>query len=655
MAGKKPGLSLDPLGALGNIAGKALGGALEGTGRAVAGIAEGTGTAIAGIAEGAGKALGGALQGLTTQPDTIINNVGMAGQIGKSKVVSSGSGSLPSVKNAPKPVITANMSSTKILSFAVTYLASIDNTLKNQLEYERSSFQQQKMAERESEIEQKSGGFFSNLMQNSDTQKKSKSNLSKGLLAGGAILGGLGLVGLANLDISPVDELGKNLKEFEKKYGWMLEVAGWAAAGSALGIQGAFAGAVVGVVKHFIFGDKPGSTRSAVQLTAGGFLGFALLKKPATRLAKKSWGKFLIWFAEKRGAAVAARLAQELVVAEVSAAAAVPTGGVSAIIGTLVTLGLSAWLLFDVATGLIEWLGVKEEETPQQVAGAGLAGTKDLIAGSYVNKVIASVINAGNGYTIVKYSDGTTETRTGTRASRNNNPGNIEYGDFAKSKGAIGSDGRFAVFPTVVAGFNAMDSLLKGGSYSGLSVSGAIRKYAPASENDTSAYIESLRKSGVDVSKKYSQLSTAQQTSTLRGMAKVEGFYAPGSGPDVGPTNIPSVDKVLDLAKNAAQVLGSFTSDIFNGPNAQFIPLEDMGQDKAKKIEEQEKAIQADQIMGLKRNTDKISTGASDASLKSIISTAAAINTPIDIINPNYNASKGSIINMYLSHYKLSI
>jgi hypothetical protein len=47
------------------------------------------------------------------------------------------------------------------------------------------------------------------------------------------------------------------------------------------------------------------------------------------------------------------------------------------------------------------------------------------------------------------------------RNLRNNNPGNLEYGDFAKSHGATGSDGRFAIFSTMEAGMAAQEALLR--------------------------------------------------------------------------------------------------------------------------------------------------------------------------------------------------
>lgn len=78
---------------------------------------------------------------------------------------------------------------------------------------------------------------------------------------------------------------------------------------------------------------------------------------------------------------------------------------------------------------------------------------------------------------------------TETRNQRNNNPGNIVYGHFAISKGATGSDGRFAKFATPEDGFNALHDLLMTEAYRNLTVAQALARYAPSNENDTELYI----------------------------------------------------------------------------------------------------------------------------------------------------------------------
>lgn len=82
--------------------------------------------------------------------------------------------------------------------------------------------------------------------------------------------------------------------------------------------------------------------------------------------------------------------------------------------------------------------------------------------------------------------------QSGTRAARNNSPGNIEYGEFAIAHGATGSDGRFAIFPTPDAGFAALKALFELPDYRDLTVAEALHRYAPSNENDTALYIHNV-------------------------------------------------------------------------------------------------------------------------------------------------------------------
>jgi hypothetical protein len=79
----------------------------------------------------------------------------------------------------------------------------------------------------------------------------------------------------------------------------------------------------------------------------------------------------------------------------------------------------------------------------------------------------------------------------GTRARRNNNPGNLEYGAFTRAYGATHGDPRFAIFPTPEIGFTALINLLTK-HYGGKTVADAIRSYAPSTENDTESYIRNI-------------------------------------------------------------------------------------------------------------------------------------------------------------------
>lgn len=140
--------------------------------------------------------------------------------------------------------------------------------------------------------------------------------------------------------------------------------------------------------------------------------------------------------------------------------------------------------------------------------------------------VITGVAGAGKGYTDVILPDGTVERREGARNWRNNNPGNIEFGPFAKANGAIGSDGRFAVFPTYEAGRAAKEALLFSSSgYAGKTIAGAIERYAPRSDNNnTDAYISTVAGAlGVDPNTPLAELSPAQRNAMLTAMERVEG------------------------------------------------------------------------------------------------------------------------------------
>jgi hypothetical protein len=76
----------------------------------------------------------------------------------------------------------------------------------------------------------------------------------------------------------------------------------------------------------------------------------------------------------------------------------------------------------------------------------------------------------------------------GDRNWRNHNPGNLEDGDFARRHGAIGTDGRFAIFPDYQTGKRALVALLTTETYRALTVGQAIERFAPNFENDASAY-----------------------------------------------------------------------------------------------------------------------------------------------------------------------
>lgn len=137
-----------------------------------------------------------------------------------------------------------------------------------------------------------------------------------------------------------------------------------------------------------------------------------------------------------------------------------------------------------------------------------------------------AVVGAGKGFTTIKTAGGETLTLKGARNWRNNNPGNIEFGKFAREHGAIGSDGRFAVFPTYEQGRSAKAALIfTGKSYRSLTLEQAIYRYAPPSENNSRSYANQVaRAAGVSLDTVMSEIPQARRAAVLDAMERVEGF-----------------------------------------------------------------------------------------------------------------------------------
>jgi len=115
----------------------------------------------------------------------------------------------------------------------------------------------------------------------------------------------------------------------------------------------------------------------------------------------------------------------------------------------------------------------------------------------------------------------------GTRAWRNNNPGNIEAGQFTRAHGAIGSDGRFAVFPDEATGMAAIVALLRTDRYIHLTVADAITRYAPPNENDTTAYVAALAKrTGIAPTTMLDTLDDAGLRQVALAIRHIEGWHA---------------------------------------------------------------------------------------------------------------------------------
>lgn len=129
----------------------------------------------------------------------------------------------------------------------------------------------------------------------------------------------------------------------------------------------------------------------------------------------------------------------------------------------------------------------------------------------------AVVYTSGDGMRVVR--------KGGTRTWRNNNPGNLRYTAFSRSHGAIGTAGRFAVFPTVEVGRSAITTLLQGPRYAPLSIANAISRYAPPTENDTKNYERLIAKlTGLDITRKLAELNPEELAAVVSAIQTIEGY-----------------------------------------------------------------------------------------------------------------------------------
>ncbi|WP_304679170.1 hypothetical protein [Neisseria polysaccharea] len=169
-------------------------------------------------------------------------------------------------------------------------------------------------------------------------------------------------------------------------------------------------------------------------------------------------------------------------------------------------------------------------------------GNPSALAADYGGGKAGSASGKGN---IRNYSTarGSFQKVGGSRAWRNNNEGNLEFGKFAKAHGAIGTDGRFAIFPDEETGRRAKEALIfesnggkylannpldygKGIGYRDKTLLQMIAAYAPSGENNTRAYRQRVLAAVGGRNKKMRDYTADERQAIMQAMRKVEGWKA---------------------------------------------------------------------------------------------------------------------------------
>lgn len=134
--------------------------------------------------------------------------------------------------------------------------------------------------------------------------------------------------------------------------------------------------------------------------------------------------------------------------------------------------------------------------------------------------------NYGSGSYTVQYFDeqGNMTIRSGgTKAWRNNNPGNmISQSGFAARHGAIGKAGGMAVFPSEAAGRKALIDLIKSSNYNNLKITEFPEKYDKDNAKEYRRMLLSISK--LDPDKRIKSLSPNEFNRLHEAIERIEGW-----------------------------------------------------------------------------------------------------------------------------------
>jgi len=175
------------------------------------------------------------------------------------------------------------------------------------------------------------------------------------------------------------------------------------------------------------------------------------------------------------------------------------------------------------------------------------------------------------------------------RGIRNNNPGNLNYVGQAGATREAGPNGRFAVFQTAEDGLMALASQLRLYAQRGInSVRAIISKFAPPSENNTQAYIESVSKRlGVDANSTLNVNDPRVMQGLMDAIIKVENGRNPysteqlasasavranaGQGVGAAPVNLTQETTIHVTGSGDPQATAQAVSQAQNGVNQRLV------------------------------------------------------------------------------------
>lgn len=173
-------------------------------------------------------------------------------------------------------------------------------------------------------------------------------------------------------------------------------------------------------------------------------------------------------------------------------------------------------------------------------------------------------------------SGGGGELIKGTRAVRNNNPGNLRYASWQAKYGATGGDRNggksgMAVFPDYNSGRAAMERMIfesndgkalgtkgdygAGVGYRDKTLTQMIAAYAPVEENNTKAYQDYVLSAVGGKNKRMSEYTPQERAAIINAIEVKEGFRKSGGAPLLASNSTQSQSGILDTVDNSASRL----------------------------------------------------------------------------------------------------
>lgn len=681
------------------------------------GLAAGAAGSVVGAASGLAKGIASGIKGAADaaasadkEPEstnTVINNFGMVGAAGAQKV-KSGTGTLPATKKAAKPAYNEKMSTEKLLTVVVGYLASIDDTIRAQIDSDKNIYQKKVQAEREASIENKNVSVFEGLGDKLGfMDKKPSSSVANKILAGGALIAALGAIGISKLDTTELDALKANVEAFKTEYSWLVDMASFVGVGGFLGfLKGGIKGGLVGIVAEYIFDklyhselnpyapkDENGNPIQPERSIAKGALiaGFGAygMAKAGMKVAPKIVaGKMrsaaasagtrsairtgTAWFATKIGKRFLKKLALKVGISVMKRIATALAGlvggvlmtatGVGAIFGIaqfIFSAGVLIYGIYDVASAIWDaWNEAHEEEktaaaVQNAVAVSGNTATGTTAAAATPSTGIVSKSETGK----PEEAQAFFESKGWTKEQAAGIVGNLfvesglrtdAEGDGGKAYGiAQWHPDRQAVFQKVYNKHIRQSNFYEQLEYVNWELNNSEKKAGAALRGATTA-----QEAAAIVDKKYERSSGAAIAQRQANATAISGGdYANLQGGGGGASEAGGFDagSALSMGKN---IFGKAGGALVGSQNYGAVrPITENIGNPSKKIQDMSKQIETATIAGMDKKVEKSGPIAALASQKSIMQ--ASNDGTLGALDPNYPGGK-DLIMTYLAHWKVA-